>query len=535
MPVYSPDKFEVGKKTAYVFLFCIILLGLSLRLSFTGKIIPGNESVLYSECIKLSQGITPQEFSASWSPFFLSSWHGWLLPDLRALVYLLLPFLKAQLYLTVIFGILVIVSTYRLSTRLFNKVTALFSALLVAIAPIQVSLSYGLSSEIPLTFFILETIIWLIDAVERRSRSGLFISSVFFSCAMLSKPLAVLFIPAICLYFFLNRKMLKGGCIGNITIYFLLPLALWLTWVIPNFARFYSDMPFAFSSFVLRFGSESMRIGLKDAHLRFLSPVGIILVLFAFIKLALSRNRNSYFLLFTILSFVFVLDLSRNVMLYYYALICPFYFIAIAHLVISLKQRMSQVVLILFSLYFIFLSIKTDIINIDFDSSGQNGCKLIYQFEKKDLMFLGAGILDTISFLNKIVEAKDTLYLSVELSTYNCFLKKGSQFIRLPSYDYICGDKICLNQNFAKELEESIAGVPHVGKIYVVCQDGGYFYRIGGEGVWRQYDYAGQLSSCGFRKIYENRYPDETWRKECRRYFKDCYADQWVGHYIFVK
>ncbi|MGD0336529.1 MAG: glycosyltransferase family 39 protein [Candidatus Omnitrophota bacterium] len=535
MSVYSQDKFELGERTAHVLLFCIILLGLFLRLPFRGKIISGNESLLYSECVKLSQGITPQEFSASWSPFFLSSWHGWLLSDLRALVYSVFPFLNAQFYLTLIFGILIIVSTYRLGTRLYNKITALFAALLVAIAPIQVSLSYGLSSEIPLVFFILETIIWLIDAIEKKSRSSLFISSVFFSCAMLSKPLAVLFMPAICFYFIINKRKLKGGCTENIIIYLFFPLALWLTWVIPNFKRFYSDMPFAFSSFVLKSGSESMRHSLEEIHLQLLSPVGIILLLFSLINLIFSRNVNSYFLLFIILSFVFILNLSKNIMLYYYALICPFYFIAIAQTILSLKQKILQAVLVLASLYFIFLSIKTDIINIDFDTFGQGGCELIYNFKNKNLMVVGQGVFDTIMELNKIIKDEDTLYLTSHFLICDGFLKKGRKFEYTPAYDYICGDKICPNQNFVKELEESISRPPHTGKIYAVCQDGGYYYRVGGKGVWRQSNYAGQLSACGFRKVYENNSPDKEWLKKCRKYFKRCDTNQWVRNYIFVK
>ena len=91
----------MNKITRLIFYVIITAAIAYLRLAFPGRSLIENDAVLYTEIIKRFHGINPfSQFTFKWSPIFLTGYYGWVLPDLRAIVYFFLPFLKVQFYLT---------------------------------------------------------------------------------------------------------------------------------------------------------------------------------------------------------------------------------------------------------------------------------------------------------------------------------------------------------------------------------------------------------------------------------------------------
>jgi len=522
----------VNKRYSILLIF-IVFLGFLLRSSFRGETLVENDAILFTEAVKIARCIKPwPSYTACWAPFFLSGWYGWLLPNLRALLYLVFPSLKVQYFLTVIFGLLVIISTARFAARVYdNKKITLFSAFLVSIIPIQVSMSYGISAEIPATFFMLEAFNFLFDWKKNKKKSYFFTSAIFLSCAMLSKPIGFLAIPGIIFTFVTEEHRGNSKIISKILLYFFISLLIWSTWLIPNSKKFISDMPHSFSSFMLKVGSETMREGLVLTHTRFLSRYGIILLLFSLLHLLYSRKVPDIFILFFISSSLLLLHLFKDVMSYWYPFIIPFYATAISKSAIFLKKIIIKLPYTLLLVYFVFLCLKSNLLNIHFDYSSQYGYLARADNKYMEMMITCQGILQTIDEINRLTGEHDNLYVMHNYISYKgLFLDKKATV--LPVYAYVKDGQIVYNENWGEEVDGMTKFNLH-GTTYVVVQDGAYYYRVYDKGIWRQTNLCKILESKGFRKIYENHYPDESVLKKCKRFYRCCLDNQWVRNYIY--
>lgn len=527
-------KVKIDKKYL-LFLSLIMLLGFILRISFAGNTLIENDALLFTEAVKIANGIFPwPSYSAPGMPFFLSGWYGWFLADLRALLYLMFPFLKAQYYLTVIFGLLVIISTTRLAIRLYsNKKIALFSAFLVSIIPNQVSMSYGVSAEVPATFFMLEAINFLLDWVENNRKSFFIISSICLSFAMLSKPIGFLVVPTLLLVFIINRIKIHNLIPQKIFIYFVIAFSIFATWIVPNYRKFAGNLSHSFLSFMVKIGSETMKEGVLFSHIRFFSIYGLILLGFSGCYFLFRRRRPDIYIAFFITSSLLILGSLKDVMTYWYPFIVPFYCILISRTAIFIRKIIIKFVYIGILIFFIFICLKTDLFNIDFDYASQYGYLMRLKNDYMEIMPTSQGVLNTIVRMKQIVKPWDHLYVMHNYMSYEgLFLDRKP--VCLPVYAYVEGDEIKYNNDWGSRVKEIIENNPP-GTSLLMLQDGAYYYRVYDKGVWRQTDLSAILEANGFEKVYENYYPNANVINKCKKYYSSCSNEQWVKNYIYRK
>jgi len=533
--------FKADKIIKTLFYTVTVVIVAYLRLFFPGKALCENDAVLYTEIVKIIHGINPfPQFTFKWTPVFLTGYYGWILSDLRALLYFFLPFLKAQYYFTALFGIGVVFSTYRFVIRLYgDKKTAMLAAFLVSIIPIQVSMSYGLSAEIPQTLFLLESFNFLIDFINTDKKKYFFISGVFFVFSMLSKPLSALFIPGICFLIFINRTRIKGNIIRTILKYFILPILVWLSWAIPNFYRIFGDHAHSFSRFGFRIGSESMKIGFIEAHLQFLSAWGFFLLACSLVYLIWLRKKEDIFLSLSIgVSLLFLYSL-KDVMTYWYPFIVPFYCVVISRAFFTIKFKAAKWIFFMLLVYFAGICIRTDIINVYFDFNSQAGFYM--RPDSKYMVFPQVQCqvnLDTVKKLKELMKEDDIIFLSHTFGSYEGFLMHKDIYF-LPIYRHIKKGGIEYEKDWAGKVNKTIDNILNNGKkgrVLIVLQDGGYYYRVYDKGVWFETHQDQLLEKAGFKKIYEIEYPDKNTIDKAKRYYSICSSQyQWAKNYIFTK
>jgi hypothetical protein len=522
-------------------MFCLVIIAIIgyLRLFFSGNVLCENDAVLYTEAVKIVYNVTPfPYFTFKWTPIFLTGYYGWILPDFRALVYFFLPFLKVQFYITAMFGIAVIFSTYRLALRLYDKKNiALAASLLISIVPIHVSMSYGLSSEIPQTFFLLEAFNFLIDFIKKNRRRDFLISGVFLAFSVLSKPISALTVPAFCFLFIINKEKLTGNIFKTMVSYAVLPSIIWLSWGVPNFYRIFGDVAHSFSMFGFNVGSETMKIGFIESHLQILSTGGLVLLVSSLLYLARSRSKEDIFLLFLIASSFILLYSLKDVMAYWYPFIIPFYCIAISKTFFSLASKAIKIVFLTLMIYFIGICVRTDIINLCFDFNSQSGFYM--RPDSKVMHFPLAQCqknLDTIEALKGIFKKDDLVFLTGTFNSYKGFLMDMNTHV-LPGCNSIKNGRIEYDDNWPDQVNLMIneALQNKKGRVVLVIQDGGYYYRVYDKGVWLETHQADMLEAAGFSKIYEERYPDAKALNKAKLFYIHAMNNQWAKNYIFIK
>lgn len=529
------------KEILKIALYAFVAIGVGyLRLGFPGKSLIENDAVLYTEIVKIVNGINPfSQFTFRWSPLFLTGYYGWFLTDLRVLAHYFLPFLKGQFYLTALFGIGVILSTYRFAMRLYGqKNIAMLASFLISIIPIHVSMSYGISSEIPQTFFLIESFNFLIDFINRRKRIFFLASGIFLGFSILSKPISMLLIPGICFLIFINRKLIKGSVLKFTLLYFILPLFIWLSWAIPNFYRIFGKHAHSFLSFGFKIGSETMKIGLIEAHMEILAAGGIFLLVLSLFYLLWKRQKQDMFILFSIGTSLFILYCLKDVMAYWYPFIVPFYCIAIGRAFFSIKFKLIKAVFFGLIVYFTGICIRTDIFNLYFDFNSQSGFLMRSDSNWMEFPLVGCqASLRSVKKLKEIVNKDDIVFLSGNFGSYKGFLMDiNTRF--LPNYRIVKQDSIEYKENWLKEVNKEIDDAISNRKcrVFIMLQDGGYYYRVYDKGVWLETHQDKILEAAGFRKVYEEGYPDREALAKGRQFYRHCSSErQWVKDYIFER
>jgi hypothetical protein len=515
-----------------------ILIGY-LRLAFPGKSLAENDAVLYTEIVKIIHGINPfPHFTFKWTPLFLSGYYGWIMPDLRIMLYFFLPFLKAQFYFTALFGIGVIFSTYRFAMRLYSeRRIAILAAFLISIIPIQVSMSYGISSEIPQSFFLIESFNFLMDFINKQRWKFFFISGILLGFSILAKPVSMLLIPAVCLLIFINRRIIKGNVFKFMLLYFILPLLIWLSWAIPNFYRIFGSYAHSFVSFGFNVGSETMKIGLIESHKEFLAIGGIVLLLCSLFYLFWTHKKEDIFILFSVGSSLIILYSLKDVMTYWYPFIVPFYCIAISRAFL-IKLKFIKAMFFALIIYFIGICIRTDILNLYFDFNSQSGYLMRPDTNWMEFSLVGCQAnLDTIKRVKEVVKENDVVFLSGTFGSYKGFLMDIDTRY-LPEYRIIKQGSIEYKEDWIKDIDKVIGDAigTRKARVFIVLQDGAYYYRVYNKGVWLETHQDKILEENGFREIYGKEYPDKEAIEKGKRFYRYCSsASQWAKNYIFVK
>ncbi|MFH1778044.1 MAG: glycosyltransferase family 39 protein [Candidatus Omnitrophota bacterium] len=527
-------------KKYFITLLLIAFFGFLLRAFFPGKILVENDAVLYTEIVKIVHGINPfPHFTFKWTPVFLSGYYGWFLSDLRASIYFILPFLKVQFYFTVLLGVALVFSTYRLAMRLYgDNNVAILSSFIISIIPIHVSMSYGLSAEIPQTFLLLESFNFLIDFINKQKLRDFFISGVLFAFSIQSKMLSILLMPSICFLVFINKKLINGSILKFLMLYFILPFIIWLSWAIPNFYRIFGNYAHSLSSFILNIGSESMKISLIDSHLEFLSVGGIYLFAFSLLCLLGLHKKQDIFILFSIAIPLLVLHFLKDAMTYWLPFIVPFYSIAMARAFFGIRVRFIKAMLLVIFIYFVGICLRTNIINLHFDFNSQAGFYMRPSTRWMMFPLVQCQVnLDTVKELRKIIDEDDVVFLSHTFESYKGFLM-DIDTKSLPVYRNIKQGTFEYKRDWVREVSKIIndAFSDKSRRALLVLQDGGYYYRVHDKGVWLETHQDQLLEAAGFKKIYEKTYPDKETIDKSRRYYKHSSAQsQWAKNYIFVK
>lgn len=180
----------------------------------------------------------------------------------------------------------------------------------------------------------------------------------------------------------------------------------------------------------------------------------------------------------------------------------------------------------------------TDVINLDFDFNSQSGFLMRSNFNSMNFLLVSCyKNLDTVKKIQEIAREDDVFILSHTFMSYEGFmlnLKREHlpvyQNIKNGVFEYDAGwiEKV---QKLAEDQRKSSSG-----KIFIVVQDGGYWYRYYDKGIWFETHQADILEANGFKKLYEESCPDKEILFKAGKYYRDCLSkDQWAKNYIFEK
>ncbi|MCD4759679.1 glycosyltransferase family 39 protein [archaeon] len=154
-----------------------------------------------------------------WSDFIPSgndNFYAWPKMGFRAP---LLPYLLSPLYLfnlgflvnffMVLVGSLSVCLVYLLGKKMFNKKTALYSAILFTLIPLHINYSAKILTGVLFTFFVLLTFFSFWKGYEKKIKKYKVLFGVFLALALLSRYTALWIMPIFPLYFLIRDKSLK--------------------------------------------------------------------------------------------------------------------------------------------------------------------------------------------------------------------------------------------------------------------------------------------------------------------------------------
>ena len=106
----------------------------------------------------------------------------------------------------VIFGALSIYIIYKIVVKIFNREYALISAIIIAVAPLYISQSKLILTNIPQTMFILFTLYYFIKYLESEKDKDIYIGCIFFGFSVSTKWPSVLLLIPLLITIFISKK-----------------------------------------------------------------------------------------------------------------------------------------------------------------------------------------------------------------------------------------------------------------------------------------------------------------------------------------
>ena len=109
-------------------------------------------------------------------------------------------------FLSVIFATLSIYIIYKIVVLIYNQKYALMSAIIIAVAPLYVSQSKLILTNIPQTMLILFTLYYFIRYLESKNNKDIYIGCIFFGVSVATKWTSILLLVPLLITLFFSKK-----------------------------------------------------------------------------------------------------------------------------------------------------------------------------------------------------------------------------------------------------------------------------------------------------------------------------------------
>lgn len=341
--------------------------------------------------------------------------------------------------LSIIFGSLSIVILFLLTKNLFGKKIAIISSFLLTFSPF-ILLNTLAEMDIAMMFFILLSCYFFILGLKNKNKKNLLLSSLFFGIAILTKTIAATFLPAFIIFYFYyqktqnkNKKLITKESV-KIWIYFIIILFILLTPIFTfnyllykdkgildvQFARFLgignkvyepimSTMEkFSFSNVL--FGWDGSNPGFLEG-LKFYYNMDLLILILFIIGIVLAYRRKPLWANFLSLLFIFpfIFLAGTSLLPYHFSFATPILCIFSAFTVITITNRLNQLLkikkkLILFVLAILFIVSMFITLNSSFDGSfyGKNEVQKAIEYKEKNMDKDAIIVLDTRIYRGRI-------------------------------------------------------------------------------------------------------------------------------------
>jgi hypothetical protein len=525
---------KLKKVKSNIIILIILCIGTILRILHS-DILTQDEGAFFTEAAKIAVGLKPIEFTANWAPNFISTRHGYFLTGIRALFYLISPSVSIQRAITVFFGVLSILLTYLLAYELYDKKVAILSALLVSIFPLHVILSRGLYSEIPISFFILCTFLFLVKGMKRKNLKLILLSSIFYSFAVLTKVTALLFFFPIILWILIQRRKMNKKFMIIVISFFILSAITWLTWSIPNFNRIYDpSISWSLFNFVFKKNIESVKINLTYEYLWAFSysvPLILLSIIFAIWK----REYGDLLLVFSIIVFfTFFQFISNTNSIYFHIPIVSLYFILVSRIIVysinffKTKLFFISISLIMILVFFIFLCVKTNYLALKFNQGGNYGFNIEYTpilppnykwtLGYYPLGVTEQGMYEAFMHLKELISKHDIVYMQGNLIAYEGLLiEKNITVKNLPWYKYNCNVstvEMCYDKNWEENVKKMVRDSSSTRQVWIIINDYAMgVLKLSNIHFFDSINHSAILDK-DFKKVYSSCFPDEKMKKK---------------------
>jgi outer membrane protein assembly factor BamB len=151
-----------------------------------------------------------------------------------------------------LFGVLSLVAIFYLGKKLYNSEVGLLSVLVLGTFTTFYSYSTHAMTDIPLVFFMLASIYYLVVSEEKKLNATVYsmVSGGFFGLALMTKLTEALLIPAIILAFLIFTKRIRFVFTNRFSLYLGTAAAIFLPWVVymTQISKDFWDSYFVYSS-----------------------------------------------------------------------------------------------------------------------------------------------------------------------------------------------------------------------------------------------------------------------------------------------
>jgi len=113
-------------------------------------------------------------------------------------------------FLSILFGALSPIILYFLSREFFSRKTSIIAAFILAFSPFHILMSLA-EQDVTMMFFILLASYFFIKGIKNQNKKQYILTTIFFSIAILIKPIAITFFPAfvVFLIYYYNKNKIK--------------------------------------------------------------------------------------------------------------------------------------------------------------------------------------------------------------------------------------------------------------------------------------------------------------------------------------
>ena len=339
-------------------------------------------------------------------------------------------------FLSILFGSLSILVIYLIGKELFNKRVALFASFLLTFSAYHIIMTLA-EMDIAMTFFFLLSMYFLIKALKTNKNKLFLLSWIFLGIAILTKTIALMFIPAYVIFLIyynlknksevkVSKKLFKTIFIFAIVIFVMVIPILTFNYLLYKdkgiedlqFSRFlgfgkdtYASIeatlkPFRVNDLFLSYNGR--RPGLLDG-ISFYYVFDFVLFILAIFGLIIIFNRNKTFslLLLLIFLFPFIFLSGTSLLPYHFAFGIPIFALLAANtldfIIEKTKKIRIKTKIITYLLLILILVSSILFINKQGVFSGKSEVTNIMSYNKDNIENDALVIVDTRIYRGRIV------------------------------------------------------------------------------------------------------------------------------------